>query len=33
MMLTTENTALIVIDVQEKLTRVIHEKERFLENL
>jgi len=32
-MLTTENTALIVIDVQEKLTRVMHEKERFLENL
>ena len=32
-MLATGNTALIVIDVQEKLTRVMHEKERFLENL
>jgi len=32
-MLTTGNTALIVIDVQEKLARVMHEKERFLENL
>ena len=32
-MLTTENTVLIVIDIQEKLTRVMHQKEYFLENL
>jgi len=32
-MLTPDNTTLIVIDVQEKLSLVMHEKERFLENL
>ena len=32
-MLTTESTVLIVIDIQEKLTRVMHDKEYFLENL
>ena len=32
-MLTTENTVLIAIDIQEKLTRVMHDKEYFLENL
>ena len=32
-MLTTESTVLIAIDIQEKLTRVMHEKEYFLENL
>ena len=32
-MLTLENTALIVIDVQDRLFRVIHEKEALSENL
>ena len=32
-MLTLQNTALVIIDVQEKLSRVMHEKERFFENI
>ena len=32
-MLKIENTILVVIDVQEKLTRAIYEKERLIENL
>ena len=32
-MLTLENTALIVVDVQEKLARVMYEKEMLFENL
>ena len=32
-MLNIEKTALIIIDVQEKLSRVMHEKEKLFENL
>ena len=32
-MLNIDNTALVVIDVQEKLSRVMHEKEKLFENL
>jgi len=32
-MLTLENTVLIVVDVQDKLARVMHEKEMLFENL
>jgi nicotinamidase-related amidase len=31
-MLTVENTVLVLVDVQEKLARAMHEKEAFLEN-
>jgi nicotinamidase-related amidase len=31
-MLTTENSALVLIDVQEKLVRAMHAKERFVDN-
>jgi len=33
MMLNTENTLLVLIDVQEKLTAVIHDRERLVTNL
>lgn len=32
-MLTTDNTVLIVIDIQDRMFRVMHSKERFLQNL
>ena len=32
-MLTIENTVLVVIDIQESLARVMHEKDTLLENL
>ena len=31
-MLTTENSALVLVDVQEKLVRAMHAKERFIDN-
>lgn len=32
-MLTTDNTVLIVIDIQDRMVRVMHSKERLLQNL
>jgi nicotinamidase-related amidase len=32
-MLTTDNTVLVIIDIQEKLFRVMHDKERLLQNV
>ena len=32
-MLTVENTVLVIIDVQERLFRVMHEKEKLMDNL
>ena len=32
-MLTTDDTALVLIDVQEKLARAMHDKEALIENL
>jgi nicotinamidase-related amidase len=32
-MLTTDNTVLVIIDIQEKLTRVIHNRENLVQNV